>query len=564
MKISNVLLILFLAAPCYGKRAAPKPAQPTQQQKAEARVIVRSMLPNLSEDVLKAFYEPLLQQAWDVYSGMYDQNKLRILIKKQFGLRVEGEPVSLPNPNNVCFMNGALQALYDIQPLINFLFAHEAIYEGNQTALNFIEVFKQMRGNAISDDMLLAAYDTINPPISITKEGRPVYRQGDPDEFIRSLLNAFRNGLENFESTGGTAKDFLPDTLFNFKTQSEGVRRAEDQYELLLAIPPDLRQTGSMFTLTTLTDRYFDEHTIIVHPPQQLVVLIKRTESVPTVIEVEVPKKEAEEKGKEKEAIKKAPASKIAAKTEKVEKEERVVYRSARIDSKISIPLRWSIKKYQDPEIKSSGMYRLNAAICHLGTGEGGHYVAYVRTPTAGWFYTNDDKEIDHKTIGEMKDLEKKGFVRENALPYILIYEAEEVEKKEAAEKEEEEASSVPKMKMPEEEKEKRGKVIIPSQLPIPSAPPSENEAPEGQPARIVEQPVVAEIEQPKKVEKPAELVPLPKDELGQLRAELEQAKIAAQGTGEAAKKAVRDIRRLNFEIKRMEEKAAKEKSLPQ
>ncbi len=535
-----IILIMLapLATPGYARNTAArqqqKPAVPTKAQKDEAQIIIRSMLPHMPEKEIIDVAEPIMAQAWDRFDKKYDERKIRSLVKEFFGLRKVGEPIPLPNPNNVCFMNGAIQALFNIRPLIDFITDNPILFEHNIIASSFLNVFNQMKKGHVLDDTLLNAYDTINPP-RITATGKPIYTQGDPDEFMRSLLNAFRMAYDAFMQTGGRAGDFLPDSLFRFQTREIGARRAEDQYELLLAIPQELRSSDQL-TLNTLLDHYFAHQTQIIQLPKQLVLLIKRTEIEPTIIEEEIPA------AKEKEA--KAAAARSGAKkptSAPTKKQERVVLKPIRLNNRISIPLHLSLQEYIDPSLKAAGGYHLNAAICHLGTGVSGHYVAYIHTSQGDWFYAND-MEIEDKSLAEMKDFEKKGFVRENALPYILIYEVDPPaleEKKIAAEKKE----LPPATAVPEEPlSPKRERPSSPMKALMPSEP----EIPQIAPTASVE------------------IAPQPMTELESLKSRLAKARDDAKLGGEAGKKAVMEIRSLMAEIKRLEERAAQEQKADQ
>ncbi len=329
------------------------------------------------QNTLAELEKNLLNNAWK------DETTWNTILQQQ------PKPVGLANNGATCYRNATLQALHHLYPQIYKECIEAEIKDPqlitNQTFQDF-KSFARSRtlGNLTGHQNLKTEFESFEKLCA--DYFNQTYQQEDADEFLTKLLT---NSPENpaglpLCNALGTAE-----TLTNKTTQ-------ESTTKIMLSLPKTKAPSNAL-TLTQLFENNFGKTEKI---DEEKITRTQTLTKTPNNLCIQIVRFETSYNGVKKPSL---------------IKQKR--------DDKITIPLEFKIPKTcfsQDvKEQEKNDQYRLKSVICHLGTLDGGHYIAYVYHKNT-WYRCDDSSSTEAKKITAETAL---NLDKISGTPYILFYE---------------------------------------------------------------------------------------------------------------------------------------------
>lgn len=306
-------------------------------------------------------------------------NKYIIFISFCYMTILIAPPPALKNYGNTCYLNAALQSLYAIQPLTNFIVKHSNIYTSRfpQAYVNLIKEFALNKNpkkifnqqDVVFNDFVVRGMDVMGS-----------CGQQDASEFMTQLINQL------FTKASGQIKDpnnsFLQELerILSFKLISKitcsSYRIEKEEKAKYLSLPMKIFKS-----LEDYLTEYFKKEIDITYEGERNCTKQYILQNYPTILILAINR-----------------------------------YDLTLYNHKIIIPFNnLDISQYVEfSNRKQNVMYDLVAAIEQSGTLTGGHYKAYVKDNSTNAWYLCNDAVITKKTTAEVKEAIK--------LAYIFVY----------------------------------------------------------------------------------------------------------------------------------------------
>ncbi len=313
----------------------------------------------------------------------------------------QNPPVGLINIGNSCFMNAALQCLYNLKSVTDVLTTTPLYGAGTigQLYTNFIQQIQT--GTANPAPVCLAGWKMM---------GYPQATAQDADEFLTQLLdhltdrdliaatkNANKQKLAPFLGTA------VSSTLFYAPDNYVSKKKIEEQPILILPIAGTTLaqclqnfmqgEDISGFKLPSGKNVTVRKKLALEETKKYFIVTLKRTDILKDASGMPVFD----------------PATGNLVMT--------------RHDNPLSFPLKGlNLAPYYSNPASNNGTYDLTGIVMHSGTTAGGHYTAYVKSGNM-WYLTNDTS-ITPVSEPEMASIAQRGYgVDSSTVPTTLFYE---------------------------------------------------------------------------------------------------------------------------------------------
>lgn len=319
--------------------------------------------------------------------------------------KVEEVPIpGLPNPDNRCFMNAALQSIFSLDAVVDVVLAQAHrdpdFYTSNPMANAFVKLtqsFREHMAQLENKEKEVAAKEPYSPTefcmSTRARMGLKPAEQADSGEFLQFLIDSLLH-----PAPGKTNEQLERLLFFTITNNEEGVPHQEEVFRLQVAPPwmseKERRQARQKnlppVTLKECIDNFFVPE---IQPNQKIRTPVLSSLSPYFIVEL--------------------TRKKLNEKTKKFEK----------ITTPVIFPLEGlKLTAHLLFGVPSERVYRLKAFIVHTGSAEGGHYYAYVLY--GNQWYRADDNAIRKAPLSEIEQIAKLGYDKgQNETPTIFFYE---------------------------------------------------------------------------------------------------------------------------------------------
>ena len=348
-------------------------------------------------------------------------------------IKVDNNPVGIPNYGNTCYLNSSLQMLFQIEDLRKLL--NEFKGTDNLT-LSLKSLFQQMENKqgTVNVAVFLTIFRSLYPQFAEQRNG--VFSQQDAEEAFSQILTTLKRNLKiddlfriEFKTTtkcleearDSTNNDSISDVKYEFEDSFKLNCHIDIKTNFLRdGILGGLTETISKHNSALNRDSEYQVSKAITRLPKFLVVhfirffwrrdinkksKILRKVQFPFELDLSDMLDESvkEEKNKNRDLIRKVEKDNLDLKRDfkkaKIEATEDAELKIASIKSKFQDDLKSAIPgvDFETTTENPSSVYELNAVITHMGaSADGGHYKAYVKDPNdlegQNWWIFNDDK----------------------------------------------------------------------------------------------------------------------------------------------------------------------------
>lgn len=343
-------------------------------------------------------------------------------------------PRGLRNQGNSCYMNGAIQALYAITPLTNYLINNKNKYKPHSIVGAYIDLIKQLRkapaGTIVEPCDFFKPIDKIMAERS--KSGAA--SQQDATEFITIFFDElFDKSLISYDPSSvifKAAKAAKTQEQYNALPQSYKTTHYSFPHHLQAKTFP-----SELFRFTT-SSKLSCGTCKSTNNKEELAFSLELPIPVPT--DTSTTLQESFEKYLEKEQIEgyscENCAQKVQATKQLIIEEapeilmialkrfdmDLTTLRPQKITTPVLIPLEFNAASYFQNSYLCV-FYDLIAVVIHLGNYGGGHYTAVVKDVATGqWYYANDSSI---QAITTVSNFQTQGYIGDSTYtPYLLVY----------------------------------------------------------------------------------------------------------------------------------------------
>jgi ubiquitin C-terminal hydrolase len=351
-------------------------------------------------------------------------------------------PLGIRNLGNTCYMNAALQCLYQVRPLTEFMLSLNTqkndYYQPDSVGQAYMQLMHEIQKKPsvivpqkfcqlITENIF---YNTF------------IGQQEDAQQFIVGLLDRLadydiRDEKKPKRAPAGTSKlsqqltavgqivsCFVKDTL----VEIGGSRRQRSKIEIqnTFDIPILAQGTQAKFTDKAAMDAYFK-----INPATLYTKLTQSLEAYCGRRLLNGNNKWEVDNGEYVDAeahytiMRLAPAVILS-----LNRFVSVGTEPEKISNPISFPLEGLdfapyFDKAADPADTMHTLYDLTGFVLQSGSAGSGHYTAFVKASNGQWYYC-DDSSITPKTLAEMQEVARKG-VYNSFTPYVFFYKRREV-----------------------------------------------------------------------------------------------------------------------------------------
>ncbi len=377
-------------------------------------------------------------------------------------------PPGLVNIGNTCYMNGALQAMYAIIPLTQFLINNRGLYQPASIANAYINLIDIMR--KAGPQQIIDPIDFFNRIIDevIRRELGDNWKSGKTDKQIIAERTRQRDATELLrvlfeELTSNSIRlsvlmNVIPKQANAIEQQARDAK-TETEYN---ALPTAYKNTHYPFPFhllpkTSVSEMFKITQTsvlsIMCEDPISKKTRKSDTHELAFSLEIPINKEDPSLKGCLRKYLEEETISGqvcqpnenclaltqeggcVATKALTINELSTILILglkrfeitkegySNKITNPVTIPLRFATREYFNNNALVDAEYSLIGVVIHIGGITGGHYTAYVKDlATNTWYYANDTL-VTPETIDRITLLETIGYIDyAGNTPYALIY----------------------------------------------------------------------------------------------------------------------------------------------